>query len=610
MTTSSAFITGPAAATATTRKTTTQQKIFGVHCKISGSSSSSLFSNFFSDEVDDDDDNDVDGEEEPSTEEGVSTEETVAEVEVESTVVEDEETIAEIVGDLEEEDSVAEEEDEIVAEEMEMEEEEDEDSEEWEKNERIMRNFLAKIEEAKRQIDNIDEETFVANMTPEDIAIIEGDEIDREVDDRAAPFLLTEQELDELESKSPEDEEDDDTENEPLVPDVGDPIYGGPDENSTAIREDLIELSKSYDELVEVTQQHEESQQDPSTRIHNIESIDDEHIMRNVLDEATRNEILNLDDEVELDEDGEPNEIELHKQRRQLIYDLDFNVTNIFLASFKVNADAPVVLEHWMYELRNWTRYENVRLREFNFTWGDVDNADTEELDRYWQGAGTKGGTPKPTIQENPNVVEWDEGPLDYEEEYMLALESWMDEVYHEEDDVNLDDEDLMPSDNPAAPEHGVTNENDGEDPVLSDVAEFEERYEHMSPEWRETYVKREQYDTVNQEDSDFRGHLVIACSPADDDLDMAEKLTLRMEKEFGEQVFVETRVVGHAKPEDYLYEIWLESWEVELLHSKRRAVFQKDWEGPRDISEDYIDDLVKQVDFYISDEFRYAFSW
>jgi hypothetical protein len=433
------------------------------------------------------------------------------------------------------------------------------------------------------------------------------------VEERAKDYLLNEDDLPEIEAALAEQDEDED-EPFPFAPE-GDVIYG--QDNVTKFQESLVELDRTYQEYVKAAADIQELQRTNSTTLHRIESIDDEHVLWNVLDEHTRQEILNLDEEVELDEDGEPDPEALRKQHRQLIYDLDFNMTNIFLATFKVNSDAPVVLEHWMYQLRNWTRYAPVRERNFNFTWTDVHQADTEELDRYWRGAGMS-AAPKPSIKENPNVIEWDEGPLDFEEEYLLALESWMDEVYHEEDDICLDDEDYMPEDNPAAPEHEPKLHSDTDpadtdevvDPVLKDVQDFEKKYAHMTPEWREQYVRRTTYEMENKLQSDFRGHLVIACSPADSDLVMAEKLTRRMALEFGEQVFVETRVIGHAKPEDYLYEIWLESWEVELLHSKRRAVFQRDWEGPREISDEYIDDLVKQIDFYISDDFKYSFTY
>jgi len=499
------------------------------------------------------------------------------------------------------EDYYDEEDDEENDEENDEEDVESEEDKEWIAEEKKVRMMIKDLDEATEAIKKLDVDEVVDTLSPEDIEeLMESDDVEAEALERAEKIMLTEKDLskvteeDRLDAASSDDLDPDD-----IFPKDGDWIYGS---NSTLKQKDFLEFEEVYEQLESAKEQLRTG----AAEIRNIDMIDDDYVMMNVLDEETRTEILNLDDELPPDEEGDPEETKLHEQRRRLIYDLDFNITNVFLASFKHNPNAPVILEHWMWEMRNWTRYEYVRQNNFNFTWDDVDNADTVELEEYWKGAGTD-GIPSPSKNENPNIVEWDESPLNYEEEYMLALETWMDEVYKEDDDINLDDEDLMPSDNPAAPEHGVL-ENDEIPPELKDVEEFEEKYSHMSQEWRNEYVKRKDYEVESRLDSEFRGHLVIACSPSAEDLKVSEELTLRMEKEFGEKVFVETRVVGHAKPEDYLYEIWLESWEIELLHSKRRAVFQRDWNGPRDMSEEYIDELVSRVDFYISDDYRYSF--
>ena len=107
-----------------------------------------------------------------------------------------------------------------------------------------------------------------------------------------------------------------------------------------------------------------------------------------------------------------------------------------------------------------------------------------------------------------------------------------------------------------------------------------------------------------------FRGHLVVACGREDSDLDVAEKITERMEQSFGKQVFVETRVMNNINPEDNVFEVWLESYEVDLLHSKRRAsTGTEDWDGPMDCDEEQIENLVKEVGIRISDEYRYSYT-
>jgi len=396
-------------------------------------------------------------------------------------------------------------------------------------------------------------------------------------------------------------------------PDNDDEIYSKLSKAGNITKEDLMEAENEYNTLLQNQQELIDSQSDPHVRgglLKNIDfMIDDEYILSSDntdLSDTVKQEIFNVDYWAESDED--PNMYSIREQRRRLIYDLDYNVTNLFLASVKVNPDAPVLLENWLLALRNQTKYQYVRNNHFNFTWDDVDQANVTELHQYYVNAGFDSIPANDTLQ---SLVEWDENPLTFEEEQMLAFENWMEQVYHEDDDICLDDEDFMPHDNPAGPDYiGLQNTTTNIDPFLKDVQDFEEKYQHMSQDWRDQYVKRHKYQLEDsQTDQDFRGHLVIACSPSEDDLDTAQKLTLRMEKSFGTQLFVETRVIGHAKLEDHLYEIWLESWDIDLLFSKRNAVFNpREWDGPRDVTDEYIDELVDRVKFLISDDARYSY--
>ncbi len=88
---------------------------------------------------------------------------------------------------------------------------------------------------------------------------------------------------------------------------------------------------------------------------------------------------------------------------------------------------------------------------------------------------------------------------------------------------------------------------------------------------YRDMVGRTIEYEYVYDEEfeREFRGHLIIACTGEDRDLDIAEKITTRFEKEFGKKVFVETRVMALAREEDNVFEIWLESYEIDLLHSK-----------------------------------------
>lgn len=71
----------------------------------------------------------------------------------------------------------------------------------------------------------------------------------------------------------------------------------------------------------------------------------------------------------------------------------------------------------------------------------------------------------------------------------------------------------------------------------------------------------------------------------------------------------METRVLGHARKEDNVYEIWLESYDIDLLHSKRQAfINSKVWTGPSDVDDSQLNYLVDRVKELISDESRYSY--
>jgi hypothetical protein len=71
----------------------------------------------------------------------------------------------------------------------------------------------------------------------------------------------------------------------------------------------------------------------------------------------------------------------------------------------------------------------------------------------------------------------------------------------------------------------------------------------------------------------------------------------------------VETRVLGHAKKEDNVYEIWLESYDIDLLHSKRQAYINSQlWTGPSEVDDAQLDYLVEKVRDLISDESKYSY--
>ena len=296
-----------------------------------------------------------------------------------------------------------------------------------------------------------------------------------------------------------------------------------------------------------------------------------------------------------------------------LMYDLKFNVTNLILASFKHNAEAPIMFTQWMPQLEVYERYADQREKNFEWTWDDVEQADMEELERYYKGIGYD-SIPKKDPSET-GIITLDTSPMDDEEREMLALENWMDEVYNEEsDNLLFDDENFEPRDNVYDPDFGTSSSDKSaslEEKFMKEFEAFEREFSEGDQEWRDQYatVEKFEYREDPEGQKEFRGHLVIACTPTEEDVDLAEKITERFKDEFGKAVFVETRVLGHARPEDQVFEVWLESYEIDLLHSKRQAfINSKLWDGPSEVDDEQLEYLVGKVKYLISDDARYSY--
>jgi hypothetical protein len=334
------------------------------------------------------------------------------------------------------------------------------------------------------------------------------------------------------------------------------------------------------------------------------------------LDNATKEELLEADYEI----GGSP-----YNHTKWLIYDLDFNVSNLLLAACKHNPNAPVILNHWLPQLEIYERYRHVRERGFDFTWEDVEKADIDELKRYYLGFGYDEIPEKAPAE--TGLIGF--GELEEEELKMAAFEKWMLEVYNEEwdrkdfDDEKIVDEDNVFSDNFVMPQHPdlptmeETNEdlakwkneieNDHYDVLEEGGEAAEEIYKY-----RDMMGENIDYKPMDDKDfqENFRGHLVIACGDFESDLDMAEAITTRFEKEFGNQVYVETKIMMHVREDDYVFEVWLESYEIDLIHSRRRSFLGTDgWTGPGDVDAKQLDYLVDQVRMMISDDSRYSYA-
>lgn len=296
-----------------------------------------------------------------------------------------------------------------------------------------------------------------------------------------------------------------------------------------------------------------------------------------------------------------------------LMYDLKFNVTNLILASFKHNPEAPIMFTQWMPQLEVYARYADQREKEFHWTWDDVEQADMEELERYYKGIGYD-SIPKKDPSET-GVITLDESEMDDEEREMLALENWYDEVYNEETaNLLFDDENFEPRDNVYDDDFGSSSSDKStalEEKFMKEFEAFEREFSEETQEWRDQFatVEKFEYRDDPEGQKEFRGHLVIACTPTEDDVDLAEKITERFRDEFGKAVFVETRVLGHARMEDNVFEVWLESYEIDLLHSKRQAfINSKLWDGPSEVDDKQLEYLVDEVKYLISDDARYSY--
>jgi hypothetical protein len=314
---------------------------------------------------------------------------------------------------------------------------------------------------------------------------------------------------------------------------------------------------------------------------------------------------------------------------RWLLYDLDFNVTNLMLAAVKHNAKAPVLLQHWYPQLATYSRYQSARDRNFDFTWEDVENADVQELQKYYAGFGYD-EIPKKAPAET-GLIGFEE--LDEEEIKMAAFENWMTQVYNPEwDRTDFDDDDMRDEDNVFSefydpPQHpdlpafedsvedieGWNEQLDGEESEykLPPESGSGEGIDAAEEAYRNMMGQKFEYEVVRDPEfqREFRGHLIVACTGSDHDLEVAEKITERFRAEFGKQVYVETRLMALAREEDNVFEVWLESYEIDLLHSKKRATSNtQDWKGPAECDAAQIDYLVDRVRFLISDDARYSY--
>ena len=449
-------------------------------------------------------------------------------------------------------------------------------------------------------LDKTLDEFFEENLTKEEL---------KELEEKAKAYEISQEDIDEVTEEDIEEAaaEFDGLEGEDAFPEDGPAL-----EAADATNEMLVSIDDAAKEYYAKKKAIEDGTDEGCSK---FDALDEEEELSklNSTDPAQYAELLYTIKGME--EDDRP----MYKPEKMLIYDLQFNMTNIFLAACKHNANAPIILPQWLYQMEVYERYATDQERNFEFTWDETESVDMSELEKYWQGLGYD-EIPIRDPSET-NIIEL-ETPDD-DEIQMSHMQEWMKEVYDPEfDEMFFDDDDFMPYDS-------VYSEEFYEKETPKDIIEWDEMMSDINKSLEDgdateeeaeenlkfveklveskNFTERITYDSP--EGREFQGHLVVACSALDTDLEISEKITTRMNEAFGLKVFVETRVYGHAKPEDFLFEVWLESYDIDLIHSKRRATLSSTtWDGPSECDDAQIDYLVDQVGYLISDDHRYSY--
>jgi hypothetical protein len=347
-------------------------------------------------------------------------------------------------------------------------------------------------------------------------------------------------------------------------------------------------------------------------RTGSLDDEDEEEVEEEEIDEY----VAFADDEVGI---SSTNRRSSYNTTRWLIYDLQYNVTNLILAAVQHNPDAPIIFKHWYPQLVTYARYQSARDCNFDFTYDDVDAANITELQDYYAGFGYD-EIPRKAPAETGIIALED---LDEDEIKMAAFAAWVTHVYNPKiDEIDYEKEELPY----VLSAKNIFDEDHYEErlhPDLPDQEAIEEDMENWREQttgeqdteemrqYRDGVAKTTRYKPIDDEEfrEMYRGHLVVACTGVDEDLEVAERITERFKKEFGKAVYVETRIMSLALPEDNVLEIWLESYEIDLLHSKKRALSAfEDWPGPADVDDKQLDWLTDQVRFLISDDARNSF--
>eukprot|EP00520_Triparma_pacifica_P016738 CAMPEP_0118655334 /NCGR_PEP_ID=MMETSP0785-20121206/12869_1 /TAXON_ID=91992 /ORGANISM="Bolidomonas pacifica, Strain CCMP 1866" /LENGTH=151 /DNA_ID=CAMNT_0006548057 /DNA_START=342 /DNA_END=797 /DNA_ORIENTATION=+ len=145
------------------------------------------------------------------------------------------------------------------------------------------------------------------------------------------------------------------------------------------------------------------------------------------------------------------------------------------------------------------------------------------------------------------------------------------------------------------------------------------EALEFADKQWIDTHTFDEDEElntwdlqgTVHLTEPVERGKLVVVTGPMleneerEDDKRNLEVIERTVGERFGEVVSVEHRVMGTDG--DNLFEVWIEAYEHELLFSRRSAVYDKDWDGGKDVGEVW-DSILDTIEDMVSDDAKYSY--
>jgi hypothetical protein len=138
----------------------------------------------------------------------------------------------------------------------------------------------------------------------------------------------------------------------------------------------------------------------------------------------------------------------------------------------------------------------------------------------------------------------------------------------------------------------------------------------------RKEFSKKNVMQKMLVHDPVKRGEVIIETTPfrgpldpttnemdvtGDPDYIAVEHLRRTIKDKFGDVVDVISREKGIK--EDKYFEIRFEGFEWELLFSRRKASFDKEWEGAKDVmQEGEIERILETVEWHVSDEAKYTY--